>query len=964
MKNLISKKLALLAMVLFASIGSAFGFNINFEFNYQDVAEVSVYVNDTEGDGWFSLEQNTEWTFSETAYSVELSGVSVYNSIYSFSKIFVDGDDVTVGYINNGNRYFFADKKDHTVRIELNKMATKTFNVTISHPDALRLNFSNNGFWTNTAQSKNVEVPEGNYLSLYFDYLSLAYSIQSIKLDGTDITEEFINNYGRYFESVTTDHTLDIVLEELPYNTVYVNFIGDRTASVRFEDGRKTMWSQDANILATGHNVKMFIDPIMGKKLKTVVIKDTQNHSTDITETFAAQGYYEFSNLNADYTVEIELQETKTHNVHVSVLPEGMGEANMLSYVLDPEYGTGWTIDTENGNVFNEGMNVRIEANPYDYSKEVVAFVVDGEDMITEFRANGYVEFLNLSDDHNVYISFADKPTVTVNYDESGGSVELSDLGTVGSGASYSYASGTKVIITPYPNYGYSVSSITVNGNPVTLTDGSYEWSSIWSNIIVNVTFEEMPSVEVNYNDELGGVTCTIGDTNYWVYSSSPLYESLGTVMRLIPYAYDGYMIESVTVNGTPVTLTNGYYEFTFNESVTVEVNFVDAEYCNFSVTCDSEKGYYWFTSNCVVKGSNTTFGIEPNDGYVPVVKVDNAVVPTDQLTFYPNCYNGSYQYKFTNVVADHEVEVTFTLVGVSMVTFEYNGSQVDLVEVNHCMKPSPGSYVDNITTGTNAMLKVIPKIGCEVVRVVANNTDITNTLNEEGFYRFVVAEGTISITTKKKTAPTNVTFTLPTSGEGTYCSEYDLNFRNVSGIKAYIASGFDPTNSQLVLTRVDEAPAGTGMLIKGTSGEYTIPTTDSNFLFANMLKGVVKETYISDVSWYEGWNGCGQYANYILGTDGEFYKTTGEELPANSAYLMIPSAVVENSALAKISTLFLDDEEDISGIATGVGFIMAGEPKTITTNDDVYNLQGQKVNSKTLKPGIYIKNGKKFMVK
>ena len=58
---------------------------------------------------------------------------------------------------------------------------------------------------------------------------------------------------------------------------------------------------------------------------------------------------------------------------------------------------------------------------------------------------------------------------------------------------------------------------------------------------------------------------------------------------------------------------------------------------------------------------------------------------------------------------------------------------------------------------------------------------------------------------------------------------------------------------------------------------------------------------------------------------------------------------------------------QESNGIATGIGFIWAGESagKTKAANtDDVYNLQGQKVNGKTLKPGIYIRNGKKFMVK
>ena len=102
---------------------------------------------------------------------------------------------------------------------------------------------------------------------------------------------------------------------------------------------------------------------------------------------------------------------------------------------------------------------------------------------------------------------------------------------------------------------------------------------------------------------------------------------------------------------------------------------------------------------------------------------------------------------------------------------------------------------------------------------------------------------------------------------------------------------------------------------------------------------------------------------HYLLGDDGEFYRTNGEDLPANSAYLTIPTKYVDSSSLAKIGLIFVDDEEEVGGITTGVGYIWAGENRTVTT-DAIYNLQGQKITEKSLKPGIYIKNGKKFMVK
>ena len=305
---------------------------------------------------------------------------------------------------------------------------------------------------------------------------------------------------------------------------------------------------------------------------------------------------------------------------------------------------------------------------------------------------------------------------------------------------------------------------------------------------------------------------------------------------------------------------------------------------------------------------------------------------------------------------------------GTSSATVACNNAQVQgvVVRVGSVNWSFSNEGMADMTIGEKAFIHVQPAIGYEVKSVFVDNMELT--ADAEGDYEFTVPsyDCYIKVTMQKKAAPENVTLTIPDNGETTYCSEYDLDFSNLSGIKAYVASGFNPLTGQLVLTRVYEVPAGTGLLIKGTPGDNTIYTKSTQYMYANMLKGIAEETTIWPTERITSWCGNCEYMNYFLGDDGDFYQLPeeGEVLGAYKAYLMIPSAVVENNSLAKISTIFLDDEEEMNGIATGIGFIKAGEPKTITTNDDVYNLQGQKVNSKALKPGIYIKNGKKFMVK
>lgn len=85
--------------------------------------------------------------------------------------------------------------------------------------------------------------------------------------------------------------------------------------------------------------------------------------------------------------------------------------------------------------------------------------------------------------------------------------------------------------------------------------------------------------------------------------------------------------------------------------------------------------------------------------------------------------------------------------------------------------------------------------------------------------------------------------------------------------------------------------------------------------------------------------------------TVAEFRKTESGTLAANKAYLKIPQGTLARA----VSIVF--EEDNFTGINT------IEKKKTVTRNDDIiYNLNGQVVTNPS--KGIYIKNGKKFVVK
>lgn len=190
------------------------------------------------------------------------------------------------------------------------------------------------------------------------------------------------------------------------------------------------------------------------------------------------------------------------------------------------------------------------------------------------------------------------------------------------------------------------------------------------------------------------------------------------------------------------------------------------------------------------------------------------------------------------------------------------------------------------------------------------------------------------------------VSTTIGATGYSTFSCPVPLDFSGVSGLTAYVATSV--TDGAVTLTPVTNAPANTGLVLKGTADEsYNIPVTASaKAPELNMLVGCIVSTTVAE-------DATSKFNNYVLVKEGGTAKfqslvENGATIPANKAFLNAGAY----SAAARSLQIVFDDE------TTGVSSVNSEQIK----DNSFFDLQGRKVAQPT--KGLFIINGKKVIMK
>lgn len=231
-----------------------------------------------------------------------------------------------------------------------------------------------------------------------------------------------------------------------------------------------------------------------------------------------------------------------------------------------------------------------------------------------------------------------------------------------------------------------------------------------------------------------------------------------------------------------------------------------------------------------------------------------------------------------------------------------------------------------------------------------------TITFNETATNNNIEAKTGVNVTLKR---------TMKAGVWNTICLPFDLDQTKITtafgdGVKVAQLDG-NSTGTTLSFKNVDAIKATIPYLIKPsdvkTSNEYVfenvnidaanvspyLDSTKSDFAFKGIYNMVDITTDVTEV-------GTGYKAAFLGANNTVFGAQSNTKMKGFRAYFAIPTGV-------KASELRVV----IDGTATSIKNI---DSEVVESNAPVYNLQGQRVDGNNLTPGIYVKAGKKFVVK
>jgi len=658
----------------------------------------------------FSLETETITASAGSNGSVSPTSATInYGSSQTFTvtpnlgytaSLTVDGNTVAL----SNNSYTLSNvTANHTIAVSFTQetetiAASAGSNGSIS-PTSATVTYGSNQIFTITPN-------QGYVASLTVDGNAVAMSNNSYVLNNVTTNHTVAATFTQETESITTSAGINGSISPTSATVLYG---GSQIFAVVPNVGYAANLTVDGNAVAMSNKSYTLSNVIASHSIAVTFSQDIET----ITASAGSNGNISPTNATVTYGGSQTFNVTPNDGYTASLIVDGNAVAmNNNSYTLTnvtanhtiavsfsqntetitTTAGSHGSIAPTNATVFYGGNQTFTLTPSVGYA---ASLTVDGNAVAI---SNNSYTLRNVTANHVIAVSFTQE---TENITTSAGS-----HGSI-SPTTSTVIYGSNQTFTVTPDLGYAA-TLTVDGNPVALSNNSYNLNSITVNHAIAVTFTQETETIATSAGSNGSISPSGNvSINYGGNQTFSVTPSTGYTASLI-------------VDGNAVAMTNNSYTLsnvTVNHSIAVSFS-RETE----SITASAgSNGSINPTSATVLYGDNQIFTITPNLGYTANLTVDgNAVAMTNN------------SYTLNNVIANHNIAVSFTQETETLTASAGSHGSI-----------SPSGNV-GVTYGANQTFSVTPDLGYTSILIIDGNPVAMN--NNTYTLSNVIANHSVSV--------------------------------------------------------------------------------------------------------------------------------------------------------------------------------------------------------------------------
>lgn len=451
-------------------------------------------------------------------------------------------------------------------------------------------------------------------------------------------------------------------------------------------------------LVPSGEEIEITLIPADGYRFDSVSLGEWK-YDGGVLENYglSPSGTYTVTTNGADVQLLMDINETTVQQYYkvdiADSLRQDVADGKIKSVTLTYSDGS---VKVEDGITVDDFPTYATKDKPVTVS---IAVPTDssGDPLIIVKKVNGVNA--NYNSDEQKYISGyfrVNKDTViTAEYEIPATSatvtVNCGEHGTV-TPATAEYPIGTSVTLTVTPDEGYRVKSAQLDGNAVTLMNGTYTFT-VTADCVFAAEFEEIPA---------GSATVTVNCGEHGTVTPATADYAIGTSVTLTVTPDKGYQVKSAALDGKDVKLTDGKYTFTLTADCVFSAEFrkksTGAGTGGHSYTGSGSTGNR--ESVPALNGESRSWNEISSD----LSKMDEnsrADVYMNGLTSIPSAVLKEIKDKKISVVFRFDSNKSWTVDG-SMITSDYASADLYLLPGTSTEKGARGSAGYRFSTGGN----------------------------------------------------------------------------------------------------------------------------------------------------------------------------------------------------------------------------------------------------------------------